>query len=139
MRENGERGMAVTEFALILPILLVIIFGIIEGSRVFSAWLEITNDAREGARYGVVRVGDPQSEPTLISDVKRLVTVRAAGVIDTDPRKFGVTATISGPPGASDVAFTVFVVYKMDIYMPLVQQLLPNPLTLTARSTMRAE
>ena len=138
MLRKDERGLAATELALVLPLLLLIMFGIIEGGRIFSAWLEITNDAREGARYGAVRVGDPAAEPTLLADVKAYVTQRAAGLVDTDPQKFGVTVQKLNE-GASDVSLSVAVSYKMEIYMPLVQQLLPNPLHLSARSVMRAE
>ena len=139
MGTKDDRGMAVTEFALVLPLLLLVLFGIIEGGRIFSAWLEITNDAREGARYGVVRTGDPATEPTLIADVKNFVTSKASGVIDTDPSKFNVTVQIERSPGVMDVGLTVGVNYKLDIYMPFVQQLLPNPLNLSATSVMRTE
>ena len=138
MLRKDERGLAATELALVLPLLLLIMFGIIEGGRIFSAWLEITNDAREGARYGAVRVGDPIAEPTLLADVRTYVTQRAAGLVDTDPQKFGVTVQKLNA-GTSDASLSVAVSYKMEIYMPLVQQLLPNPLHLYAKSIMRAE
>lgn len=135
---KDERGLAATELALVLPLLLLIIFGIIEGGRIFSSWLEITNGAREGARYGAVRMGDPAAAATLVDDVKQHVTQKAAGLVDTDPTKFGVVVQTLNA-GTSDVSFSVSVTYLMDIYMPLVQQLLPNPLHLFAKSVMRAE
>jgi Flp pilus assembly protein TadG len=46
----GERGAAAIEFALILPILVILVFGVIEFGRVFNAQISITNAAREGAR-----------------------------------------------------------------------------------------
>jgi len=39
------------EFALILPILLLLLFGILEYGRLFFAWISIENSARVGARY----------------------------------------------------------------------------------------
>lgn len=41
------------EFALVLPVLLLLIFGIIEFARAFQAWLVISNAARFGVRYAV--------------------------------------------------------------------------------------
>ncbi|TAK27603.1 MAG: pilus assembly protein [Chloroflexota bacterium] len=138
MFRKDERGLAATELALVLPLLLLILFGIIEGGRIFSAWLEITNDAREGARYGAVRAGDPAATPTLLADVRSYVTKKAAGLVDTDPSKFSVIVQQLNT-GTPDASFSVAVSYTMDIYMPLVQQLLPNPLHLYAKSVMRAE
>jgi hypothetical protein len=47
------RGQALVEFALILPVLLMILMVLIEAARVFSAWLIVENVAREAARYAV--------------------------------------------------------------------------------------
>jgi hypothetical protein len=52
-------GQALTEFALILPILLLLIFGIIEFARAFQAYLSIVNAARFGVRYAVTGEYDP--------------------------------------------------------------------------------
>jgi Flp pilus assembly protein TadG len=47
---NGERGAAAVEFALILPVLVILILGIIEFGRIFNVQISITNAAREAAR-----------------------------------------------------------------------------------------
>lgn len=47
------------EFALVIPVVLFLIFGIIEFARVFQAWLVITNAARYGVRYAVTGEYDP--------------------------------------------------------------------------------
>lgn len=51
----GNRGTALIEFAIVLPVLLLIIFGMIELGVAFYNKAMITNASREGARYGVVR------------------------------------------------------------------------------------
>ncbi len=48
----GERGTALVEFALVLPLLAVLVFGIIDFGRIFQSWVTLTNAAREGARLG---------------------------------------------------------------------------------------
>jgi len=48
-----SRGQALLEFALALPILLMLIFGIVDFSLVFQAWLSIENLARQTTRYAV--------------------------------------------------------------------------------------
>jgi hypothetical protein len=51
-RRNGRRdqGAAAVEFVLVLPVLLVILFGIIDFGRLMHAKLELAEAAREGAR-----------------------------------------------------------------------------------------
>lgn len=53
LRKNKD-GATIVEFAVILPLLILIIFGIIEFSLIFYNKAIITNSAREGARAGVV-------------------------------------------------------------------------------------
>ena len=53
-----NRGQAVVELALILPILLFLLIGIMEGGRLFAAYLELQHAARDGARYAAVHNAD---------------------------------------------------------------------------------
>lgn len=46
------------EFALVVSLLLLMLFGIIDFSRLFFAYATMSNGVREGARYGVVHPGD---------------------------------------------------------------------------------
>jgi len=60
-----QEGAAATEFAIVLPLLLVLVFGIIEFSILLYDKAMITNASREGARAGIV-----YSYPDRISDSK---------------------------------------------------------------------
>ena len=53
-RWNRERGAAVVEFALVLPLLLMLVLGAIDWGWYFYAREVVTNAAREGARTGSV-------------------------------------------------------------------------------------
>lgn len=52
-RRHGQRGGALLEFVIVLPVLVMVVFGVWEFGRIFDAWLVATNAAREGARYAV--------------------------------------------------------------------------------------
>jgi Flp pilus assembly protein TadG len=54
VKRNGQRGASVVEFALVLPVLFVLAFGIIEFSVALYDKAMITNASREGARAGIV-------------------------------------------------------------------------------------
>ena len=49
-----QKGQALAELALVLPILLMVVFGMIEMARLVQTYLAVQHAAREGARYAVV-------------------------------------------------------------------------------------
>jgi hypothetical protein len=51
---SGERGVATVEFALIMPILALIVFGIIDFGRAFYTVNNLISAVREGSRYGAI-------------------------------------------------------------------------------------
>ena len=57
-RAGGERGAVAVEFALILPVLLLILMGTIEFGRVYSQFQVFNGAAREGARCAAVQATD---------------------------------------------------------------------------------
>lgn len=89
----GQAGQGLVEFALLLPVLLLILLGAIDLGRAFNAYVTITNASREGARYGA-------SQPTNTSGIQAHVIQEAAlsGVtitttdITIDCAAFGTTS-----------------------------------------------
>jgi Flp pilus assembly protein TadG len=86
---RDDRGAAAVEFALVLPVLIMLIFGIIDFGRMLSAKITVTEAAREGARAaalvsqeaGEARVGAATSD--LDGDaVSQVVTGCDAGAPD---------------------------------------------------------
>ena len=55
-----RRGQSLVEFALVLPILLLIVVGILEFGIAFRTFQVVTNAAREGARTAVLRTTDAE-------------------------------------------------------------------------------
>jgi len=66
-----ERGQELVEFALILPLLLLLMVGIFEFGYVVFAYNTLSNAVREGARYGSVH---PADETEILVRAKRLTT-----------------------------------------------------------------
>lgn len=60
MRRKTEEGAAAVEFALILPILALLIFGIIEFGFAFNTQISLTQAAREGVRLEALDTGDAE-------------------------------------------------------------------------------
>jgi TadE-like protein len=53
---HGEGGVAAVEFAILLPVLVVMLFGLIQFGIAFNTKIQATNGAREGARMAVVGI-----------------------------------------------------------------------------------
>ena len=61
-------GQALAEFAIVLPVLLLIVFGIIEFGLAYRTFQIVTNSAREGARVAVVPSSDSQDTTQAVRD-----------------------------------------------------------------------
>ena len=62
-KHAGSPGQGITEFALIIPMVLLLIFGLIEMSRLMSMYIGVTMASREAARYATGAAGvNPQYE-----------------------------------------------------------------------------
>lgn len=57
LRGVRERGASMVEFAVVVPLFLLLVFGVIEAGWFFSQQVEIRNAVREGARIAVVDFG----------------------------------------------------------------------------------
>lgn len=132
LRSRQKAANTIT-FAFLAPVLLLILFATMEGGRVFSAWLVITNEAREAARYGAVNYGRPDLTP---STIQTYVTGRLRGQLDTR-EMYQQPRVILGANGTSQVDVTIY--YQVRLVIPIVDNVLPNPFKLTARSVMRGE
>jgi Flp pilus assembly protein TadG len=67
-----DRGASAVEFALVVPILIVLVFGIIDFGGLFAQQLALNNGVRQGARAAVV-AGSPSTQTCqqIISGVQR--------------------------------------------------------------------
>ena len=127
---KSEKGQSMVELALILPIIILILFGILEFGRIFYSYIVITNAAREGARAGAV--GSPDSE--IIERIREAAPLPNAetnlAITKLEPHEDSRT------PG---IPLTVEVAYDVYLVTPILEDILPNPITLKSRVTMRVE
>ena len=94
MRLKSQKGGAAVEFAIIAPLLFVILFGIIEFSILLYDKAMLTNASREGARVGIVFVGDRVAQESQIrSDIRDAVFAYCQSNLIT----FG-SGTLTDPP-----------------------------------------
>lgn len=126
---KDKRGIAAVEFALVLPVLLLLIFGIIEMGSAWYYRQMMVNASREGARLGALSSTTGTSDVT--SHVSNILT--EAGF----PGSFSVSA--SGVGGSTGTLVTVQV--DSDYEFPVLSALIPaiGSVTLQAVTVMRHE
>ena len=61
---SPKAGQGLTEFALMLPVLMLILLGALDLGRVYNAYVAIANASREGARYGMTNPSKTDSIKT---------------------------------------------------------------------------
>jgi Flp pilus assembly protein TadG len=127
---RSQKGQSIVELALILPIIIIILFGIIEFGRIFYSYIVITNAAREGARLGSVGK----------SDIEITEKIKQTAPLPQSEQKLKITrlepSEASRSPG---LPLTVEVSYDVDIITPFFSSFIPNPFTLRAQAVMRIE
>lgn len=121
------KGQTLVEFALILPILMLILLGIFEFSRVLGAWMSLTHASREGARDAALGGTDLQ--------VEERIDAVSAGL---DLSRIQVTVTPAAPRNRGAMV-TVQVDYSMDLITPIIGNIVGNPLNISTETTMRVE
>ncbi len=133
MRRQTADGTATVEFAIILPLFVLLLFGIIEFGLAIWRQEILTNASREGARAGIVS-GDPRpTTPEIIAVVQNYLA--NAGI---DPAS--TTINVTGTGGISGDPLTVLVQYANDfLVLPNLMTGLGASLTLQAQTVMFLE
>ena len=129
-----QKGAAAVEFAIILPLLVMLLFGIIEFGIILYDKAMITNASREGARAGIVF-----SDPIIPdSDIKKVVTDYCGSYMIT----FGEDSIDNDDIDITrlDGNLTVNVTYTYDfLVLPNFVAGIVGNITLSAVTTMRME
>jgi Flp pilus assembly protein TadG len=135
-RKNREKGTSAVEFALVLPLLLFMLFAIIEFSVAMYDKAVITNASREGARRGIVMRTPPRVSAAEISttvanySTAHLISFGAAAVTTSVP-------SICVDPGDQ---LTVAVSYPYSFFVvPNFMHSLTGTLILNGVTVMRCE
>ncbi len=120
---NKQRGQGLLEFALVIPVLLLVLLGAADMGQAYYAYTQVTNAAREGARYGA-------NHPNLLGNVPQ----KACQELGYLSCPSSVSVTYSCPSGncSGGAALTVVVTLQ---YQFASQGLLPT-LTIMNQATM---
>ena len=138
---NSKKGTAILEFAIVLPLLFLLLMGIIEFSLVLYDKAILTNASREGARAGIVSQDPRVTNPEIRDYVKNycknfLITFGADTLEDEDIDIY--PASRDGLPFGTDLTVTVY--YRYDfLVLPSFMTTAMGPINLGAQTVMKLE
>jgi Flp pilus assembly protein TadG len=124
-RLKRKSGQGLVEFALVLPLLLLLLLGMAEFARIFAIYSNLFNAAREGARYGIVYPTDTAG--ILYAARQRVSLVRVADVTFTVTYDSGPgTATKDTSSLRDGDRVLVNAYYDVEPMLPLLRPLLQS-------------
>jgi Flp pilus assembly protein TadG len=88
LRLRDESGVALVEFALILPIFALMMFGALDLGKAYNYWIDETQLAHEGARWAAVNKS-PETGVSLVNAIRNQA--------DTSELKNGATSSVPNP------------------------------------------
>ena len=104
-RNRSDRGQALVELAMIAPVLIILMLGVIDYGRVYFAYISVTNGARIGADYAAI--GPTQAADTAAIKAAALGdTTDLLNLSPTNPEVTVVTASDSQGSLYADVTMT---------------------------------
>ena len=157
LRRHPSRGQALVEFALVFPVLVVIVFGFIDVSRAVFSYANLENAARSGTRVGAVNQiltspGCSRETPivnpnpaTAKWSIKACTVSEGVGL---DLKQSDVTVTFGPPPSQPTLGcaagslhvgclVNVKVDYAWSPLTPLIGQMFPSiAMSVTCQSTI---
>jgi Flp pilus assembly protein TadG len=138
-RLGSEEGVALVEFALVLPILALLLFAMIDFGKAFNYWIDETHLANEGARWAVVdRNPGGGSLQQYLVDQATTRELRDGGTASVaNPAE----VCISFPSGTSNVGDPVLVTVSATYnWLPIIgNRIGVTQTTITGSSHMRLE
>ena len=118
-RLRQDRGASMVEFALILPVLVLLIFGLVEFGRGYNAQITLTHAAREGVRTLAVT-----------KDSGEAVQATKDAATSLDPAQVSVSTTACNPGSPTSVNAAYPFTYNIPLFGS-------NTITLTGKGVMR--
>ena len=123
----NKKGQSLVETALILPVIILLLMGMFEFTRIFGSYLLVTYTGRESARLASVGKTDEQ----IIQSIHA-----KSGVLNLSNLQVLIDPSGEMRTG-EDVRINIK--YKIIIYAPIIQSIIPNPFYVESNTYMRVE
>ncbi|MGD1997027.1 MAG: TadE/TadG family type IV pilus assembly protein [Anaerolineae bacterium] len=111
--KRKQSGQSLVEFALVLPVLLLILGGLVDLGRAYFSYVAVTDAAAEGAAYAA-------ADPNNFGEIVERVQAASGGLVEIDPD----AVEVAYPPTiASGAPITVTVSYTYTVATPIINRM----------------
>ena len=125
-RTDGEKGQSLVEFAILLPVLIMLLVGIVEIGWGLNSYLTVVDSARDGARLGSKgSATDAEITALVVREAERL----DGGVLPSNISIVRATAA----DGSTSIDVEVCYDHALIMGVPFV---IPDPLSMCSSTTM---
>ena len=140
-RFEDERGVALTEFALILPVLMLVLVGMLDFGKAYNYWIDQTHLANEGARWAAVNKNPGGTAMSLQQHIASKANTNELRNGGTGSIATGLSVCIEFPDVTSNVGDPVRVrVSTTYTWLPLIgDKISILQTTINGSATMRIE
>ena len=134
-----ERGAALLEAAITIPMILLISVGIFEFGRAYQTWQVLTNAAREGARLAVI---NGSTDADVVTRVRNYMSAGQLPNAATASVTINRAVALTGPDTASQI--TINYPFQFMVLNPVIRLVTPSsttgaPITMQSTALMRNE
>jgi Flp pilus assembly protein TadG len=114
-----QSGQGLVEFAIILPILLIILAGVLDLGRLWYAYVAVTDAAAEGATYAAI-------DPADSTGIYKRAEEASGGLVQIEPNAVNVFCPTCGTTPVSGDQVTVTVAYTFTLATPFLHAIVPD-------------
>lgn len=134
-RRGGARGQALMEFALVIPLVILMLLGLFDFGRAIYAFNTVSNAAREAARVAIVNPDEAAIQAEAASQAIALGIVSTAVIVEF--WEAGLSGPCAVPPEFGCVA-EVTVPYEWRAITPVIGDII-GPIQISSTSRMPIE
>lgn len=127
-KDCGEHGQGLVEFALLLPVFLLLLLGMIQFGLVFHTYLTLEDGAHEGVRAATIDNGTQTLSQVTQAVIDAMPTLNSSSVT--------VTMNPSTTPRVNGTAVTVTVGYNLPIIIPIISGIMGSNMSLSSSDVM---
>lgn len=123
-----QNGQALVEMALVIPFFLLLLFGVIEMGRIGHTYITVSSAARAGARLATIGGSDIEIREAVLNSAPTLNS--SALTVEVTPNQ---------PNRKSGQGVSVQVTYPVQLIIPVISNIVPNPVVVKSTLNMRLE
>ncbi len=132
-RNSGRRGQALVEYALVVPLIFLLVFGLVDFGRLFFTELTLQHALRVAGRFAVTgnHLPNPANPNQTLSRAGSIMQVAQQSAVGIDVSGLQISSITSGGAAGSGAggpgdSVKLSLTYNLTLLTPIIGQFFPN-------------